>query len=184
MFKKFFWKEGRWIKCRTGHSKQNNSDSITGVQEIISQHSPPRTPHDEKHAFWVGSIAVSVLVDILVGCTNTVSDGKIQITILILRRGALSRSPWQIGQLGGSRKGPLSHFGSSWTILVHFGPFWAIFGTHWAIWGHFLPVHQFCPQTDNKFPQSGKQPETKFQSRAPKSGVDFKLHSVLHGGQI
>ena len=78
----------------------------------------------------------------------------------------------------------LGHLGPSWSILGYFGTFGAIFGTDWAIWGHFLPVHQFCPQTDNKFPQSGKQPETKFQSRAPKSGVDFKLHSVLHGGLI
>ena len=38
------------------------------------------------------SIAVSLFVDdILVELTNTVSDGKIQITILILRRGAMSR---------------------------------------------------------------------------------------------
>ena len=38
------------------------------------------------------SIAVSLFVDILVELTNTVSDGKIQITILILRQGALSTS--------------------------------------------------------------------------------------------
>ena len=37
------------------------------------------------------SIAVSVFADIFIELTNTVSDGKIQITILILRRGALSR---------------------------------------------------------------------------------------------
>ena len=36
------------------------------------------------------SIAVSVFADIFIELTNTVSDGKIQITILILRRGALS----------------------------------------------------------------------------------------------
>ena len=36
------------------------------------------------------SIAVS-FADIFIELTNTVSDGKIQITILILRRGALSR---------------------------------------------------------------------------------------------
>ena len=39
----------------------------------------------------VDSIAVSVFADILIELTNTVSDGKIQITILILRRGALSK---------------------------------------------------------------------------------------------
>ena len=38
----------------------------------------------------VDSIAVSVFADIFIELTNTVSDGKIQITILILRRGALS----------------------------------------------------------------------------------------------
>ena len=36
------------------------------------------------------SIAVSLFADIFIELTNTVSDGKIQITILILRRGALS----------------------------------------------------------------------------------------------
>ena len=36
------------------------------------------------------SITVSVFADIFIELTNTVSDGKIQITILILRRGALS----------------------------------------------------------------------------------------------
>ena len=36
------------------------------------------------------SIAVSVFADVFIELTNTVSDGKIQITILILRRGALS----------------------------------------------------------------------------------------------
>ena len=45
------------------------------------------------------SIAVSVFADIFIELTNTESDGKIQITILILRRGALSRvgwsDPWQ-----------------------------------------------------------------------------------------
>ena len=40
------------------------------------------------------SIAVSVFADIFIELTNTVSDGKIQITILILRRGALSKSCW------------------------------------------------------------------------------------------
>ena len=42
------------------------------------------------------SIAVSVFADIFIELTNTVytvSDGKIQITILILRRGALSTPP-------------------------------------------------------------------------------------------
>ena len=39
---------------------------------------------------WVDSIAVSVFADIFIELTNTVSDGKIQMTILILRRGALS----------------------------------------------------------------------------------------------
>ena len=39
----------------------------------------------------VDSIAVSVFADIFIELTNTVSDGKIQITILILRRGALSK---------------------------------------------------------------------------------------------
>ena len=36
------------------------------------------------------SIAVSIFVDILVELTNTVSEAKIQITLLIVRRGALS----------------------------------------------------------------------------------------------
>ena len=41
--------------------------------------------------FDMDSIAVSVFADIFIELTNTViSDGKIQITILILRRGALS----------------------------------------------------------------------------------------------
>ena len=39
---------------------------------------------------FVDSIAVSVFADIFIELTNTVSDVKIQITILILRRGALS----------------------------------------------------------------------------------------------
>ena len=39
---------------------------------------------------WLDSIAVSVFADIFIELTNTVSDGKIQIIILILRRGALS----------------------------------------------------------------------------------------------
>ena len=41
----------------------------------------------------IDSITVSVFADIFIELTNTVvvSDGKIQITILILRRGALSR---------------------------------------------------------------------------------------------
>ena len=47
----------------------------------------------------VDSIAVSIFADIFIELTNTVPDGKIQITILILRRGALSRvgwsDPWQ-----------------------------------------------------------------------------------------
>ena len=37
------------------------------------------------------SIALSLFADIFIELTNTVSNGKIQITILILRRGALSR---------------------------------------------------------------------------------------------
>ena len=37
------------------------------------------------------SIAVSLFADIFIELTNTVSDGKIQITVLILRRGALSK---------------------------------------------------------------------------------------------
>ena len=37
------------------------------------------------------SIAVSIFVDILVELTNAVSEAKIQITYLIVRRGALSR---------------------------------------------------------------------------------------------
>ena len=41
----------------------------------------------------VDSIAVSLFADIFIELTNTVSDGKIQITILILRRGALSSQP-------------------------------------------------------------------------------------------
>ena len=40
----------------------------------------------------VDSIAVSLFADIFIELTNTRQDGKIQITILILRRGALSRS--------------------------------------------------------------------------------------------
>ena len=38
----------------------------------------------------VDSIAVSVFADIFIEMTNAVSDNKIQITILILRQGALS----------------------------------------------------------------------------------------------
>ena len=37
------------------------------------------------------SIAVSLFADIFIELTNTVSDGKIQITILILRRGPCLR---------------------------------------------------------------------------------------------
>ena len=50
-------------------------------------------PRDQlSHQIGLDSIAVSLFVyDILVELTNTVSDGKIQITILILRQGALSR---------------------------------------------------------------------------------------------
>ena len=40
--------------------------------------------------FALDSIAVSVFANIFIELRNTVSDGKIQITILILRRGALS----------------------------------------------------------------------------------------------
>ena len=47
----------------------------------------------------IDSIAVSAFADIFIELTNTVSDGKIQITILILRRGALSSAePWRILQ--------------------------------------------------------------------------------------
>ena len=46
-------------------------------------------------ATFLDSIAVSVFADIFIELTNavSVSDGKIQITILILRRGALSTPP-------------------------------------------------------------------------------------------
>ena len=37
------------------------------------------------------SIAVSIFVDILVELTNTVSEANIQITLLIVRRGALTK---------------------------------------------------------------------------------------------
>ena len=37
------------------------------------------------------SIAVSIFVDILVELTNTVSEAKIPMTLLIVRRGALSK---------------------------------------------------------------------------------------------
>ena len=43
------------------------------------------------------SIAVPVFADIFIELTNTVSDVKIQITILILRRGALSRIDSNLG---------------------------------------------------------------------------------------
>ena len=46
------------------------------------------------HMACLDSIAVSVFADIFIELTNTVSDGKIQITILILRRGALSILFW------------------------------------------------------------------------------------------
>ena len=52
-----------------------------------------RSALEETIQYWgqnVDSIAVSVFADIFIELTNTVSDGKIQITILILRRGALS----------------------------------------------------------------------------------------------
>ena len=55
---------------------------------------------------------------------------------LIPTGGSAAGSPRQIGQLGGSRNGPLSHFGSSWTILVHFGLFWHIWGHIWDRLGH------------------------------------------------
>ena len=51
-------------------------------------------PEDEakKNQVILDSIAVSVFDDIFIELTNTVSDSKIQITILILRQGALSTS--------------------------------------------------------------------------------------------
>ena len=60
-------------------------------------------------ALLLDSIAVSLFADIFIELTNTVSDGKIQITILILRRGALSRLAlrglgWLLGALVGSQE--------------------------------------------------------------------------------
>ena len=64
------------------------SSSIIAALEL-------KYPEDEaiKNQVILDSIAVSVFDDIFIELTNTVSDGKIQITILILRRGALSRLP-------------------------------------------------------------------------------------------
>ena len=53
----------------------------------------------EEHLHY--SITVSVFADIFIGLTNTVADGKIQITILILRWGSLSNlhHPEQVHKL-------------------------------------------------------------------------------------
>ena len=59
----------------------------------MSRYSVALDPSDmiiELHHGQLDSIAVSVFADIFIELANT--DGKIQITILILRRGALSSS--------------------------------------------------------------------------------------------
>ena len=61
---------------------------------------PGKTLRNGHHSLCVGltclnSIVVSIFVDILVELTNTISEDKIQIILLIVRRGALSDVPSQ-----------------------------------------------------------------------------------------
>ena len=64
----------RWIFCTAGKEHPSPPLPSPAVGEVLK----------------LDSIAVSVFADILIELTNTVSDGKIRLTILILRRGALS----------------------------------------------------------------------------------------------
>ena len=75
--------------------------------------------------FQIDSITVSIFEDILVELTNTASEAKIQITLLIGRRGDLSYSRWHLSSniltscTGYLAKFPLSIIfcfpSSSWT---------------------------------------------------------------------